>query len=410
MKKKIDMNKNLEYYINKNKHTCIQLPKTLDTCLDRANHLSEFVTDAEKELARQNLGIDEIIGDLQSQLNELDGQIENISLLDNCNIYNAKKEGTLQTIVVEVPLEERALGKLVTFKENGKWVIYQYVGDNINEWGNYVNLCRNWKKIDISTNFGINFKSSDYLVPASNDGSSTSSKIILKFTSFGNMAYDIKFYDSVGHLIHSENTSNSYQLLYTMGTEDRTFTVTAHVNGELYTKSINVYVTYPMWVGMDDARYEKRNDVWQFIQQSTKIRKKLSAQEFTVHNITCPEYPNATNPDKDSNYLYIAIPKKTVDLFKVSASLNGFDIPLEMVDNKVQSNSLLKTYKVYKSKERFILGKYDIKIKIHQLEVSDIQSIEEFNPDIYDDIIVDQSTVINKDDIEKIINEVVERI
>lgn len=391
------MNNNLEYYINKNKHTCIKLPQKVSTCLQINNYLSEYTTDSERQQVLHNLGLDITLAEFNEQLGQLAQQLSGIEVLGNCNIYNAKKAGTLYAIITEIPIKDRALGKLVIFKEDDEWVMYQFIGDNISKWGD-VATYRYWKKIDDKSNFGIKL-SCDYSKLFSNRNgyvNQTETDIHLTIKSFGNEAYDIKVYAGsnvnvtqlVKNIDHTNN-KNAYYVHQGRFMNNVTFKVTAYVNGEFCSETLTIPMYYPMWVGIGESYYGKSsNNIWKFPLRVTDISKPLAPQEFMVYNI---EYQTESNHENDG-YLYIAIPKKQPDFLKVNAQLSGFDIPLEspeIIDISTGSyaSKLPKDYKVYKSKNRFIDGKYDINIQIYQLKVSN-QSIEEFNPDLYDDIIV----------------------
>lgn len=386
--------KTLEYYINKNKHTCVQLPQKVSTCLQINNYLSEYTTDSERQQVLHNLGLDNLISTLQSDLDDykelINDQIEQLQDIDSqtrFDFFNSGIQSELKNAILEVPTKDRKLGEVITFKNGDVWECYQFTGDTISDWNN--RLYKNWKKLGDQSQFGVSLKASVSSVSATNEGT----KVILHFKSIGNLAYDINIYKYTGlkinkELIHSEDFSGDFSIQVDVVKADTTFEVEAFVNGGLYTQEVLVPVTYPMWVGMGDSQYGKVSDVWQFPKLNTKIRKQLKSQEFRVNNV------EASNSE-DNQYLYIAVPRKSIDLLKVGASLNGFEIPLTKVGNvDVETTynnlkNLTYTYKVYKSSEPFVPGKYNIDVKIYQMEISNSQQIEEnFSIDDYENVYI----------------------
>ena len=62
------MDKDLEYYLNNPQSTCVQVPHKDEDYLRRKRYLSEYTTEDEKQVVRDNIGVTQALEELKNLL------------------------------------------------------------------------------------------------------------------------------------------------------------------------------------------------------------------------------------------------------------------------------------------------------------------------------------------------------
>ena len=353
------MNNNLEYYINKNKHTCIKLPQKVSTCLQINNYLSEYTTDSERQQVLHNLGLDEIIQQFQTDIDSVEEKINNISLLDNCNIYNAKKEGTLQTIVVEVPLEERALGKIITFidKNTHEWVIYQYCPTTLLNIENQWSDLSNWKKLYSKENFL--FTSSKDIIKKTINGT----QVILTIDANEQDIYNAKItHDGISIVKNFVEKGSKFNQQFIIN-DASSFEASGKINGQILTKYLTVDIAYPIFAGFADLSGVDLSSIY-LHDLNLRVRDSGAINEGGIYNmelLPTDSIIKSTVVNPGYYNFVLAIPRN----YSVDISMNGFSVPTQVEDINYSNDSpnyLDVEYKIYVSTNQYENGTYKFNI------------------------------------------------
>lgn len=340
----------LEYYINKNKHTCVQLPQKISTCLQINNYLSEYTTDSERQQVLHNLGLDTLIENLQTTIDnyktDLESQINSISENVSQDFYSVGSQESLETAIQAIPTKQKKLGLVITFKTSDGWQWYQYLGSSILNWNDPT---QNWKKLNFcKENEGITITSNKTYITLSNHAETAQVTITAKDGFISGGSYYTDKHTTPILFPNLSTPVKSVTVLVDLNNDsDTIFTAKAKVNGEIITQTYIFKIQYPVWIKFSQNVDYTQDTYWAsiFLNSNDIVRNNDLSTTKTINN------------QRSGQPLFVIVPKQ----YNVSIKMNGFDFPLESpVDIPSQYENV--PYKIYKSSNTYDEGNYPLVI------------------------------------------------
>lgn len=332
------------YYANNNmKPSCKG-----ENNLKKENFLSEFCTPNQKEFARDNLGITDIIKSLDTKIDAKVIESGNMAwdliptkgnfdkVLSSDSLYQTLLNYTLRTetdqqwsnILKEVKNTQSKFDTELN-------LIYQNLLDKIEQLRNLFNQFTSYFKTSGSSSTGIKFIST---INEIQEGESLET-ILNCSTNDGLVATKIEIYKN-DNLIKSVENTNS--ITFTDTVSDKTYyKAIVEYMGIIYTEDINIplkKVSYVGWIGGGENYSYVMNDV-----------NKLNVEDNLEKDIKI-------SLPTDNSYFYLILPEN----FKATLTMNTYEINMEVEDSITIED---KNYIVESSFSDYFADTYDIHVK-----------------------------------------------
>ena len=392
------MMNNLQYYLNRG-NTC---PPNMSETLNKNNYLSEFTSERDKETVRDNLGISEIVKNLENKLNTKVIQkgtysFDNSPVQDSKNILNSGViYKTLQNYVTKSDLDDNTQELWINFLQKLS-EDYNKIECELNQLSNdlkdYVNELRNnfniefnvlknrIKTIEIQLNTFLQstegtaltdqFGDNEYLGVTQKTLTDAINRIWDKLGEISGMNYSgislivspNYFVGEEGTNIHiqasTENTTGMFEKLQifingellqetknvdyfecdTQVNETVIITCKAKILGREYTKSKTIYKHTAFWIGSGNTYQD--------------VMKFSNLKDVDNKFMRC-NYDVTFNQDE---YLFIILGDNLYDNFQ-RVDMNGVEVSLIQEDVIIED----KIYRIYRSENIYTQGTYNFDI------------------------------------------------